>query len=301
MGYSGSGCRVIPYFSSPLLTVDGVVIGDAKHDNRQTLLGTYEQVSQYRMASSDDTSDGTSGGAAAAAGGFDPKKATVLNGVYLEGESVRGVLQVKVGKASKKGESKVSVTVIGLDGKKYTSKSVKVPTGGTSTQTFEVKTLGSLTLTFGENGFSGTLNGGTVVQTEGRFATTRGHATFTASDLTALSGAVATYFPTDEAVSRTEKKWAVVAKAGKLKYVVLNKNDGIAGTLAPTGSNIAGLKLTYAPKTQTFKGSFKVWTFDSAKNKLKSVSAKVTGVVVDGVGYGQVTVKKDVIGELTVR
>ena len=121
MGYSGNGCKVIPYFSSPLLTVDGVAIGDAKHDNRQTLLGTYEQVSQYRTAGS----GGTSGDAASAAGGFNPKKATVLNGAYLEGESVRGVLQVKVGKASRNA-SKVSVTVIGLDGKKYPSKAVKV-------------------------------------------------------------------------------------------------------------------------------------------------------------------------------
>ena len=102
-------------------------------------------------------------------------------------------------------------------------------------------------------------------------------------------------------MSRTEKTWAVVAKAGKLKYVILNKNDGLAGTLAPTGSNIAGLKLTYAPKTQTFKGSFKVWLLDESKGKLKSASVKVTGVVVDGTGYGEVTYKKGVIGELTVR
>ena len=61
------------------------------------------------------------------------------------------------------------------------------------------------------------------------------------------------------------------------------------------------MKLTYAAKTQTFKGSFKVWTFDPAKNKLKSVLAKVTGVVVNGAGYGEVVVKKAKIGELTVR
>ena len=44
-----------------------------------------------------------------------------------------------------------------------------------------------------------------------------------------------------------------------------------------------------------------MWTFDSAKKKLKSVSAKVTGVVVNGNGYGEVMVKKDVIGTLTVK
>ena len=44
-----------------------------------------------------------------------------------------------------------------------------------------------------------------------------------------------------------------------------------------------------------------MWTFDSAKKKLKSVSAKVTGVVVNGTGYGEVVVKKTVIGEIVVK
>ena len=44
-----------------------------------------------------------------------------------------------------------------------------------------------------------------------------------------------------------------------------------------------------------------MWTFDEAKKKLKSVSAKVTGVVVNGAGYGQAVVKKAVIGELVVK
>ena len=292
MGYSGNGCTVIPYFSSPLLTVDGIALGDATHDNRLTLLNTYEQISRYRTAKS--------GGEVSASDGFNPQKSVVLNGVYGEGEDVRGVLQVKVGKASTKGESKVSVTVIGLDGKKYTAKAVKIQTGGTPTQTFEVKTLGTLTLTFGANGFSGTLNGATVTSVDAVAATTPGKATFGEADLSSLSGVQTDYLPKDETVTRTEKKWTV-AKAGKLKYVKPKPAKGIAGGLVATGTNIAGLKLTYAAKTQTFKGSFKIWTLDPVKNKLKAVAAKVTGVVVNGTGYGEVTVKKTKIGKLTVK
>ena len=233
-------------------------------------------------------------------GAFAVPKATTQSGVLIRDGAAVGVLQVKVGKESK-GESKVSVTVIGLDGKKYTAKAVKVPTGDISTATFEVKNLGKLTLTFGANGFSGTLDGAVVTSVAGRSATTAGAATFVADDLSSLPGVLTDYLPADEKVTRTEKKWKVEAKAGKLKYVKPNEKKRIAGGLQATGSNIAGLKLTYAVKTQTFKGSFKVWTFDESKNKLKSVSAKVTGIVVNGTGYGVVTVKKAVIGELTVK
>ena len=233
-------------------------------------------------------------------GAFEAAKARTDTGVLIQDGIAAGVLQVKVGKASSKGESKVSVTVIGLDGKKYTAKAVKIQTGATQTATFEVKTLGRLELTFGANGFSGTLNGATVTSVDAVAATTPGKATFGEADLSSLSGVQTDYLPKDETVTRTEKKWTV-AKAGKLKYVKPKPAKGIAGGLVATGTNIAGLKLTYAAKTQTFKGSFKIWTLDPVKNKLKAVAAKVTGVVVNGTGYGEVTVKKTKIGKLTVK
>ena len=115
-----------------------------------------------------------------------------------------------------------------------------------------------------------------------------------------MDNMLAEYLPTDVKVQRTAKKWTL-PKAGKLKYVKANPKKGIEAGLVATGENIAGLKLTYAAKTQTVKGSFKIWTFDAAKQKLKSVSANVTGVVVGGVGYCDVTYKKQKIGELTVQ
>ena len=296
MGYRTADYAVIPYFSSPELAFEGATLGDAKHNNRQTLISTYKAISEYRKSPFgpiDPIDDG---------GVFDPQKADVWPGFAGSADAPTYVLQAKIGKASKKNESKVSVTVIGLDGKKYTSKAVKVPTGGNPTVDFEVKKLGKLMLTFGANGFSGSLNGAPVVSGGNSVVTTDGKATFAAGNLSSLAGVLTKYLLADELVTRTDKKWTVKAKAGKLKYnKKANPKRDIVEGLQPTGSNIAGLKLTYTPKTQTFKGSFKVWTFDAAKKKLKSVSAKVTGVVVDGVGYGQVTVKKDVIGELTVR
>lgn len=237
----------------------------------------------------------------APSGAFTAAKARTDNGVLTQGGAAVGVLQVKVGKTSKKNESKVSVSVIGIDGKKYTAKAKSVPVGGTPTQTFEVKKLGTLTLTFGANGFSGSLNGMTATSVSGTSAKTTGHATFAATNLSSLKGVLTEYLPNDEPVSRTEKKWKAVNKAGKLKYIKPNAKKGVAGGLQATGKNLSALKLTYTAKKQTFKGSFKVWTFDSSKNKLKAVSAKVTGVVVNGKGYGQVVVKKAVIGEFAVR
>ena len=234
-------------------------------------------------------------------GSFDALRASTINGVVIQDGVARGVLQVKVGKASKAGESKVSVSMIGIDGRKYASKAVKVPVGGTPTASFEVKKQGMLTLTFGADGFRGTLNGATVTSVEGTPAQGDGKADFAATDLSSLAGALTDYLPKDETVVRSEKKWTVAAKAGKLKYVKPNAAKGIAGGLRATGANISGLKLTYTPRTQTLKGSFKVWTFDVAKGRLKAVSAKITGIVVNGTGLGEATVKKAVIGRLTVR
>ena len=296
MGYRTKNYKVIPYFSSPELEFEGATLGDAKHNNRQTLISTYKAISEYRKSKSSDPDDPIIGGDA-----FNPQKAEVWPGFVGTADAPTYVLQVKVGKTSKKGESKVSVTVIGLDGKKYTAKAVKVQTGGNPVVDFEVKKLGRLTLTLSANGFSGTLNGAPAVSGGNSAAAADGKATFAAGDLSSLAGVLTDYLPADELVTRTEKKWKVAAKAGKLKYVKPNEKKGVAGGLEATGDNIAGLKLTYAPKTQTFKGSFKVWTFDATKNKLKSVSAKVTGIVVNGIGYGQVVVKKAKIGELTVK
>ena len=222
-------------------------------------------------------------------------------------DAVVGVVQLKAGKPNAKGEVKISGTFIDLAGKKCAikqrEKKLLVPATGPLTAAFTVKGQPDLVVTIGGGTFTGRM-GAWRVQSDGEFdrpapMPASALCTFEATNLSSVPGALVECFPS-EPVGCTAKKWTV-AKAGKLKYVKPKPEKGIAGGLVATGTNIAGLKLTYAAKTQTFKGSFKIWTLDPVKNKLKAVAAKVTGVVVNGAGYGQVTVKKDVIGELTVR
>jgi len=52
-----------------------------------------------------------------------------------------------------------------------------------------------------------------------------------------------------------------------------------------TAKNKSAMKLGYTPKTGVFKGSFKVYAIQGGK--LKKLTVKVNGVVVDGEGRGR--------------
>ena len=62
-------------------------------------------------------------------------------------------------------------------------------------------------------------------------------------------------------------------------------------------TNLSGMKLSYTPKKGTFKGSFKVYALQGSGKgtKLKKYTVKVSGVVVDGVGYGLAVCKKPML------
>ena len=78
-------------------------------------------------------------------------------------------------------------------------------------------------------------------------------------------------------------KWTL-PKAGKVQLA----KDG-AVDAAKLGENPSALKLTYKAKDGTFKGSFKAYS--DVNGKPKGTTMKVAGVLVNGVGYGAVTVK----------
>ena len=59
--------------------------------------------------------------------------------------------------------------------------------------------------------------------------------------------------------------------------------------LSNAGTNPAGLKLSYTIKKAVFKGSFAVYQLTDGR--LKKFTAKVTGVVVGGVGYGSAAIR----------
>ena len=87
-------------------------------------------------------------------------------------------------------------------------------------------------------------------------------------------------------VAQGGARWTVAggAKAGK----VVVKNGVVDDSGA--GANPSALKLTYAAKSGTFKGSFKVYAV--ANGKLKATTVNVAGVMIGGKGYGAATVKK---------
>ena len=97
--------------------------------------------------------------------------------------------------------------------------------------------------------------------------------------------------PEDLSVDASGSKWIVCgnAKAAKVAYKqgVLSIAPGKKGGEI---ANASGLKLKYKAKDGSFTGSFTVYALE--KDKLKKHKASVSGVLVDGVGYGTATIKK---------
>ena len=95
------------------------------------------------------------------------------------------------------------------------------------------------------------------------------------------------YLPDGVSVEPNGAKWVVAggAKAGKVAY----RRGTQEVDEAKLGDNPSGLKLTYKAKDGSFKGSFKVYA--EVKGKLKATTVSVSGIVLNGVGYGTATVK----------
>ena len=109
----------------------------------------------------------------------------------------------------------------------------------------------------------------------------------------AIPGAQVDLLPDGLAVRMGGGKFVLDA-AGKVK--LLKDKSGIDP--AGLGTNPSALKLTYKAKDGSFKGSFSVYTF--AAGKLKKAKVDVTGVVLDGRGYGTASVKKTASWPITI-
>lgn len=100
---------------------------------------------------------------------------------------------------------------------------------------------------------------------------------------TVINGAevVRELLPVDVAITPAGTKWNIAtAKAAKLDRY---------GNLS-YGANPSGLKLTYTAKTGMFNGSLSFYTLSNGKLKKNSVT--ISGIVVNGIGYGTATLKK---------
>lgn len=223
-------------------------------------------------------------------------KAATLNGaVYDKDGNAVGVVQLKVAKpkANKRTgavTAKVSGYVMFADGKKKTLKSVTadVPRSAPISFSSAVKNLGTLTAKIGDDGFCGTIGDWSVrmAQVGGNWTKTDAVVCVDFDGGSVLpSGTIEGLLPDGERVIAKSGKWSF-NKAASVKL----KNGAIVGIDDPKKPNLSAMKLTYTPKTGIFKGSFKIYAVQGGK--LKKLSVKVSGFVVDGVGCGQATLAK---------
>ena len=249
-------------------------------------------------------------------------KAVTLQGAVYDGNDVVGVVELKLGKVNAKKEtSKVSGSVTTLDGKKHAAKAVAI-TGidGTvpATVSLEVKDFGTMAVAIGGTQFAGTLGGKWHVQSSkvggswGKNSATFSMDTTTIDSLP--SGTLEALLPTNEVATAAGGKWkfkkAASVKWTKVKAGVVplvqdaTTGKGLVVDTSKDKTNLSGLKLSYTPKKGTFKGSFNVYALEGEgkATKLKKYKLNVSGIVVDGVGYGVATSKKPSISwPLTVK
>lgn len=250
------------------------------------------------------TSDMVSGGSSGGDEGEIPsewQKARTLKGVARRALPVsldfQGVFELKCGKANKKTKmAKVSAKLTGIDGKKksYKAKSVDV-TGDTVTVDFD-----GLEITIDGDTFSGNdgLDGGIGVSSaEVGGALPDGEHVFSLAsfDFDVPGEIQESLLPYEAAFRSAGGKWKFAKNASvKWKKDRETKEYGLVVDDSSDKTNLASLKLSYAPKTGIFKGSFKAYALEetNGKTKLRKYTVQVMGFVVDGEGCGQATCKR---------
>lgn len=307
---------ILPCFSSPDVVNEytGEPLGDASHDNVQTLLQTYKVIAGLRQSVLGDNDAGSGTGstqapALADGGSFDAK--TEVTGVLKKDGKVAGIAKLVVAK-TKNGQSKVSGYVVGMDGKKKTVKAAKCDVGlagGVARVSIENMTVkgydGALNAVVGMDGSilggslgayaltaakdAGVLSGkAPAFSVDGSLGQLGG---FDVIDELKVDGKTYNFIPSGSAaepVSVQGEKWVAAAKPAKLKskngeWVLDTGADG-------SKSNLSALKISFNKKMSTFKGSFTVYA-DTGDKKLKKFKFAFAGVVAEGSGTGEAVCK----------
>ena len=329
MGYNFGGLRAdksfdfndrfteLPYFSSPLLTYYGVPLGTGANDNRRTLLQTYSYVAQYRAAklapgAGPVTSDGLTTRVFQTQ--FNPAKA--YNGVapYVgaaySADTPAAIVRLRCAKAATRGlhagTSRVSAVVTGLDGKQKRSSSAYVVCDYDATTSLTVNGWGTLSLTLGGEGFVGALGSGLTVRTAsvgGDWPHARAvvDVDFVSGRGALPSGTLTDLLPTGshaEPFTLANGRWRF-ASAAAVKYAKTRNPEtkeetySLQGLSDPQKTNLSAMKLTYDSRKGTFRGTFKVYVLETAGTRPRLVkhTARATGIVVGGLGFGQAEIK----------
>lgn len=309
-GYADGGSyEVLPYFSSPDVRnpYTGEILGDATHDNVSTLRETCSKVAAFRKAKSGGGGRERPQPAPAPDVSF---AKTQINGVLVSDGNLAGLVQFTVAKTAK-GYSKVSGFIMELDGKKKAFKAVKLPVSkdgdlAVVESDFEVKGKDAVLharlasdCTISEGSFG--LGVQVVASAWGELSSDRPH--FRIEDAVPVTiggvpvlndvtiGDTSYHLIPDgegEPIVVNGGRWTVPAKSASVKFK-RNKETKESELVIDTGAdgsktNMSALKLTYAQKTGSFKGSFTI--FADMGGKLKKLKFTVTGIVAGGQGVG---------------
>ena len=251
------------------------------------------------------------------------KAMTKTGCVYDSDENLFGTASVKFGKISNKGVVKVSATITPFSGKKLTaSGSFRADEEGFIYGSLKFKSpVGTLTLGAGAEdgefyfwiGNDAEGDGDYFVeerQIGGNLADGTGYFSVDLEDdFEAPEGYdfIDDLLPEDTTVivSKGGSKLTVPGKAPKVKYNKIREDGEVYYEPAwedDDWDNPASLKLTYKSKTGVISGSFKVYATnadyidENKAPKVKSYTAKLSGIVIEGYGIGSATVK---IGKTT--
>ena len=232
------------------------------------------------------------------------KKARKLNGLYGEAcggglEGAEGTVQLKCGKANKRGIAKISMTITPFNGKRrtYPSVSVDVSRGGDIEVRWQKKKY-AVTINgddffgepiYGEMRPACSPNAVWSANVGGSFKKTAWFDFGQIPENERVPVISWMFEETDATIKMNGSRWTLPKKASVTRLrCPQGAVCGIAWKIDSSRgrTNLPGLRLSYQPKTGIFKGSFSIYPFMGKKH-----TAKVVGVMVDGEGYGQALCK----------
>lgn len=220
------------------------------------------------------------------------KSRTLYGVVYTAENPVAGVIEVKLGKASKKTfEAKVSVSVSLISGAKKKI-SGKVNVLDTTAVILQSGSFGTLRMELNEWGYTGTIQSPALGNYDIESTLIGGALEKGSLFLHLLSWptvcdgqpVLTDFLPKEFAFDCQGTKWKMPTK-GNVKW-----DRNAKAFVATRAENPAGVKLTYTSKSGLFKGTYYSYV-QRGETKVKKVSTKVTGYVVNGIGYGIATGK----------
>ena len=210
-----------------------------------------------------------------------------------------GVVKIKTGKIKKNGEVRLSGYAQTIDGKKVNFRATTANgMSGKISATLTAANGTSASIVISMGNLSGSWNGYRM-ETASIGGAIHKYAKFDFGDMPEEVNGYPVLYPNEsEPVRMDGTRWNC-AKAASMRWVKCPPcRDGVCTNCGPGSwkvndsngkTNVSGLRLSYNAKQGTFKGSFKMFTW-SPGGKKHTVS--VSGIVVDGVGYGTASMRK---------